>query len=132
MTNSQRLISFTDLNIENIDFTQLKDSPYIPTQQIAFINHKITNNKIFFQSPYVITECYGLPPKDSPFHPPELRAFYKFPFCHGRKKYNDDLNYDKIEAFYNKIKELDEYFGSEELKDTFFGVKTSINMSINH
>ena len=47
MTNNQRLINFTDLNIEKIDLTQLKDSPYIPTQQIAFINHKITSNKIF-------------------------------------------------------------------------------------
>ena len=64
---NQRLISFTDLNIENIDFTPLKDSPYTPTQKLAFINHKITNNKIFFQTPYVITEIYGMPSKDSPF-----------------------------------------------------------------
>ena len=85
MANNQRLINFTDLSIENIDFTPLKDSPYIPTQQIAFINHNITSYKIFFQTPYVTTETYGLPPKDSAFHPSELRAFYKFPFCHERK-----------------------------------------------
>ena len=95
MTNYQRLINFTDLNIENIDFTPLKDSPYIPTQQLAFINHKITNNKIFFQTPYVITEFYGMPPKDSPFHPSEHRASYSFPFCHERKNTMMKLNMTK-------------------------------------
>ena len=69
-----------------------------------------------------------MPPKDSPFQSSEYRAFYKFPFCHERKKYNEEVKYDKIEAFYN----IDDYFGSEELKESFFLTKISIIMSINH
>ena len=68
-----------------------------------------------------MTEINGMPPKESPFHPSELRAFYKFPFCHERKKDNDDVKYDKIEDFYNKMKELDDYFTSDEIKEQLFG-----------
>jgi hypothetical protein len=59
MDTNQRLINFTDLKIENFEFTAIKDSPYIPNQQIAFINNKFNNYKITFQTPYIITETYG-------------------------------------------------------------------------
>jgi hypothetical protein len=72
-----------------------------------------------------------LPPKDLPFNQTETRPFYKLPFCHERKKYNDDVKYDKIEDFYNKMKELDDYFASDEIKEQLFG-KTNINMNISH
>ena len=49
MDNTQCLVSFIDLNIENLDFTALKDSPSIPTQQLAFTIHKIANSKIVFK-----------------------------------------------------------------------------------
>ena len=46
MDLNQRLSNVTDLNNEHVDVTPLKDSPYIPNQQVAFINHRITY-KIF-------------------------------------------------------------------------------------
>ena len=132
MDTNQRLINFADLKTENFEFTALKDSPYVPNQQIAFINNKLNNYKITFQTPYIITETYGLPSKDLPFAQTETRPFYKLPFCHDRKKYNDDVKYDKIEDCYNKMKELDDYFASDEIKEQLFGKKTNINMNISH
>ena len=55
------------------------------------------------------------------FHPSEIRAFYKLPFCHERKKYNDDINYDMIQTFHDKMKEFDDFFSSDELKEKFLG-----------
>jgi hypothetical protein len=58
------------------------------------------------------------------------RAFYKLPFCHERKKYIDHVKYDDIEALYDKMKEIDDYFMSDEFKDKIL-VKIKINMNIN-
>ena len=85
MDNNQRLINFADWKTEGFELTALKDSPHIPNQQIAFINNKINNYKIVFQTPYIITETYGLPPKDLPFNQTEIIPFYKLPFYHERK-----------------------------------------------
>ncbi len=45
------------------------------------------------------------------------RAFYKMPFCHERHKHSDDIDYQQIEEFFMKLKELDQHFGSEEFKN---------------
>ena len=38
------------------------------------------------------------------------RTFYKLPFCHDRAKYSDEINYNDIKDFYNKLKEIDIFF----------------------
>lgn len=121
MDNIRRIVYFTDLNVNNFGFSTLRDSPFIPTQQLSYINNKFNESKIIFQTPYIITETYGIP-KEGPFYPNErARAFYKLPFCHDRKKYLDYVKYDEIELLYNKMKEIDDYFMSDEFKEKMFG-----------
>jgi len=121
MDNIRRIVYFTDLNVNNFGFSTLRDSPFIPTQQLSYINNKFNESKIIFQTPYIITETYGIP-KEGPFYANErARAFYKLPFCHDRKKYLDHVKYDEIELLYNKMKEIDDYFMSDEFKEKMFG-----------
>ena len=49
--------------------------------------------------------------------------FSKLPFCHERKQYADEVDYNEIEAFYKKMNELDTYFTSTEFKKKLFGDK---------
>ena len=51
------------------------------------------------------------------------RAFYKFPFCHDRRRCTDDVKYEQVEDFYKMLKEIDAYCGSDELKEKIFGAK---------
>ena len=100
MGENQKLVKFSELYTKTIAFEPLKDSPYIPSQQMSFINNKENSSKIIFQSPYFITEMYGLPPKESQYHTTERsRAFFKLALCHDRKKYSNDGDYAQIEAF---------------------------------
>ena len=54
------------------------------------------------------------------------RSFYKLPLCYERKQYEQDVDYSEINAFYMKMKELDEYCSSDELKKRILG-DTNIN-----
>lgn len=120
MGENQKLVRFSELNT-NIAIEALKDSPYLPSQQVAFINSE-NGTKIIFQTPHVITEAFGLAPRESQFFTTERsRAFFKLALCHDRKKYSADVDYEQIEAFYNKMKEFDNYFSSDEVKDKLFG-----------
>ncbi len=49
------------------------------------------------------------------------RSFYKMPFCHDRHKHSDEIDYQQIEEFLLKQKELGQHFGSEEFKNKLFG-----------
>ncbi len=77
------------------------------------------------QSPEFITEDYGIP-SEGPFYTTDKpRAFYKMPLCHERHKHSDALDYEQIEEFYKKLKELGQHFGSDEFKNKLFGEKNA-------
>ena len=47
------------------------------------------------------------------------------PFCHEFKKHEDEIDYAEIEACYNKLKEIDDFFGSKEIRLQLFGEKNA-------
>ena len=98
---------------------------------MSFISNKEIDSRIIFKTPHFITEMYGLPPKESQYHTTERsRAFFKLALCHDRKKYGNDVDYAQIEAFYNKLNEIDDYFSFDEVKDQLFGTNKKINTNI--
>ena len=115
-------IKYTEINTDDIVFTQLRDNIHIPSQRVAYIN-RANESKLIIQTPEIITETYGIPQLGLFYNTDKLRAFYKLGFCHERKKYPEEVNYAAIEAFYNKLKELDAYFGSDDFKKKMFGSK---------
>ncbi len=116
---------FEELNIQDIVFGPLLDSSYIPSQKISWITNNTNNSRLVIQSPDIITETYGIP-QEGPFYATDKsRAFYKLPLCHERRRYKDELDYDVIESFYNKMKEIDDHCGTDEFKAKMFGDKNA-------
>lgn len=119
------VVKFDQLNIKNIVFEPLKDSTVVTSQKIGYIKYKADDEEeasLKVQSPTIDFETYGIP-RDGPYYPDDKsRSFFKFPFCHDRKL-NPAIDYDKIEMFYNKFVEIDEYCSSDEFRKTMFGEK---------
>ena len=110
-----------DVNLFNIE--HLEDSTTVSSQKIAWINYGTNRGKLNIQTPVFVTETYGIP-REGVYYPTDRsRAFFKLPFCHGRARHSDDMDYIAMEKFYNKLAELDGYFGSEEFKLRLFGDK---------
>ena len=105
-------------------FKPLQDNAMIPSQKIAWISHK-TQNRLLVQTPDIITETYGIP-REGPFYATDKsRAFYKLPLCHERALHSDELDYKQVEAFYNKLKEIDALCDSEAFRVKTFGERNA-------
>ena len=113
---------YSEIDIQDIVFSPLQDNVYIPSQRISWIN-KADNSKLLVKTPKFITETYGIP-RDGVFYTTDKsRSFYKLPLCYERKQYEQDVDYSEIKEFYTTMKELDEYFSSDEYKKQIFGDK---------
>jgi len=114
----------TEINIDRLSVGPLQDSSTVSSQKIAWIEYDgDKKNHLQIQTPAFITETYGVP-RQGPYYPTDkTRAFYKLPFCHERAEFKDQLDYELLEQFYNKMLELDKFFGSEERKLQLFGEK---------
>ena len=47
------------------------------------------------------------------------------PFCHEFKKHEGEIDYEEIEACYNKLREIDDYLSSKEIRLQLFGEKNA-------
>ena len=116
---------FQLLNIEDIAVGPLQESSFTPSQRSAWTSSNTTSSRLITQSPEFITETYGIP-REGPFYTTgKSRAFYKMPFCHERHKHSDEIDYEQVEEFYTKLKELGQHFGSEEFKTKLLGEKSA-------
>ena len=115
--------SNTDVNLFQVGC--LEDSSSVSSQRVAWINYATDSSKLNIQTPTFLTEIYGIPRAGPCYQNDKQRAFYKLPFCHARALYTDQVDYLEVEKFYNKMLEMDQYFGSEEMKLQLFGDKLS-------
>ena len=106
----------SNIDVNLLQVGRLEDSSSVSSQRVARVNYETSNKKLHIQTPAFITETYGIPREGPYYQNDKQRAFYKLPFCHGRSLYADQIDYVGIEKFYNKMLELDKYFGSEEMK----------------
>ena len=115
-------IKYTEINTEDIICAQLQEYAFIPSQRISWIN-KSDKSKLLIQTPKMVSEAYGIPREGNYFTTDKSRSFYKLAFSHERKQYADEVDYNEIEEFYKKMKEVDAYFASTEFKKKLFGDK---------
>ncbi len=118
---------YQDLDIQNIVLPQLQPSSYIPTMRNSWISSSRANSRLLIQTPEIITETYGIPPKGIFYATDKSRAFYKLPLCHDRHKYGSEVDYDQIKEFQDKIIMLDSYFGSGNFKGKFLGDRKALH-----
>jgi hypothetical protein len=111
------IIKYKDLNINDIIFTELKDSDRISSQKISYIRYK-KNGEDFplkIQTPEFCYEAGGIPREGQYYPDSKSRSFYKLAFCHDRCL-NPNINYEQIELFYNKLKDIDDYCDTDEFR----------------
>jgi hypothetical protein len=127
MSNSNSVIKYNKLKVDNIIFTKFEDNPRVKSQKIGYIRYKSSDDsdeiQLKLQSPEIDTETYGIP-REGPYYPdPKSRSFFKFPFCHERKLH--DVDYSAIEQFYNLLIEIDNKCNTDEFRKQMFGEKSA-------
>jgi len=118
-------MKFSQIEVSNIRFGKLEDNIRTPSQKIAFIYYQDDRTRLNAITPEFITETYGIPREGPYYQTDRSRAFFKMPFCHEFKKHEDEIDYADIEACYNKLKEIDDFFGSKEIRLQLFGEKNA-------
>ena len=113
----------TDVDVSLFQVGRLEDSSTVSSQKIAWINYDTNKRKLHIQTPVFVTETYGIPRQGPYYQTDRSRAFFKLPFCHARALHTDEMDYTAMEKFYNKLLEIDSYFGSEDFKVKLFGDK---------
>ena len=83
----------------------------------------MTHTKGSCTSRRLATETYGIPQQGPYYQIDRPRAFFKLPFCHQRALHADEMHYSAMQKFYNKLLEIDSYFGPEDFKVKLFGDK---------
>ena len=102
-------------------FGPLQESVHIPSQKIAWVNHKASSLRILIQSPGILTGTYGIP-REGPFYATgKSGASGRLPFCHARKQHPDEVDYASVEEFYKKLQEIDARCGSSEFRVKMLG-----------
>ena len=119
---------YNELVVADMQFSELSDSTRVSSQKISFITYNGMN--MMMQTPTIITEAYGIPRKSEFYKDDKDRSFYKLPFCHERKQ-QEDVNYDQIQEFYSKLREIDVRCSSVEFRKQMFGDKFSTNIDIH-
>ena len=113
----------TDVDVSLFQVGRLEDSSTVSSQKIAWINYDTNQRKLHVQTPVFVTETYGIPRQGPYYQTDRSRAFFKLPFCHQRALHTDEMDYCAMEKFYNKLLEIDSYFGSEDFRVKLFGDK---------
>ena len=114
-------IKAEQVNVNQISFGALEDSTYVKSQKQAFINHK--NQKLLIQTPYFLTETYGVPRAGEYYQTLKSSAFFKMPLCDDRREFPLEVDYDAIMTFHQKLVEIDEMMSSNDTRTKLFGDK---------
>ena len=117
------IIKAEQLEVQNIQFGKLEDNALVKSQKLAFISYKEQKDWLMVRTPEFITETYGIP-REGPFYTTaKSRAFYKIPFCHERHMHDGEMDYQHMEVFYNKLREIDKHCDTDEFRVQMFGEK---------
>jgi len=106
-----RTIRYSDLNTANLHVSEYKDTTYNTSQKYAYVNY--SNSPLQIQSPDIKLTHYGIPRYNPKHHKTQReRMFIKIP---------ENVNDEKCAQFFQKLEEIDEWFDSEDYKDSMFG-----------
>ena len=105
--------------------TSALESSMTTAERLLRISPLDNTTRLNVITPEFITETYGIPREGPYYKTDRSRAFFKMPFCHEFKKYEDEIDYAEIEAAHNKLKEIDDYLGSGEFRLQLFGDKNA-------
>ena len=113
------------LDAKNLVIGPLADNDFVKSQRWATLFYEEPNKKLLLQTPHFLAETYGIPRADPYLPDAKSRAFFKLPFCHERMLFSDEVDYDAIAEWHEKLLELDQYLSGQEVRVKLFGEKSA-------
>lgn len=108
-------VSWNKVLTENFDITKPEDNERIPAQKLSYVRYKNKgrSGQLYMKTPRIHMTSGGIP-QEGPFYPDDQKRAkgFKIPFT---KETTEEAD------FYDKMKELDTYFSSEEFKRDVLG-----------
>ena len=118
-SNKDMTTNYTDVNVQQLNFTDLEDNVRSKGQKIAYIRYTDkTNNEIplFIQFPWVYLGSGGIPRIGEYYTDDSQRGFVKVPL---------DQSIPEVKKFSEMLQQIDEKTGSDAFKEKMFGTKAS-------
>jgi hypothetical protein len=108
-------VSWNKVLVENFDITKPEDNERIPAQKLSYVRYKNKgrSGQLYMKTPRIHMTSGGIP-QEGPFYPDDQKRAkgFKIPFTKETSEESD---------FYEKMKELDTYFSSEDFKRDVLG-----------
>jgi hypothetical protein len=99
---------------KKLDVTELKENDRSKGQKIAYLRYGDNESQLVFALPWIYINAHGIPSKADFYKNDSQRMFIKLPL---------DEKESKIKDLSDWLRSLDEYFGSDEMKEKLFGTK---------
>ena len=120
MSSKELTVSYSKFETNRLTFTELQENDRSKGQLIAYprFDHPSLgeNQPLMLQMPWVKLDAYGIPREGEYYKSAYERAFVKTPI-----RLDDDNT--EVSVFADKIKEIDELYGSDDMKKKLFGKK---------
>jgi len=110
----QETTKFQDFDVSQLSFTELAENDRSKSQLIAYPRYGKNGQALMLQAPWIKLDDYGVPRMSEYIKSDADRAKLKIPL---------NSEHPESQAFHDKLVELDNYLGSQEMKDKFFGKK---------
>jgi hypothetical protein len=108
-------VSWNKVSIDNFDITKPEDNERILAQKLSYIRYKNKgrSSQLYMKTPRIHMTSGGIP-QEGPYYPDDQKRAkgFKIPFT---KETEEEV------GFYQKMKELDDYFSSEDFKRDVLG-----------
>jgi len=118
-SNKDMTTNYTDVNVPQLNFTDLEDNQRSKGQKIAYIRYTDKSNNeipLFIQFPWVYLGSGGIPRIGEYYTDDSQRSFVKVPL---------DQSIPEIKKFSEMLQQIDEKTGSDAFKEKMFGTKAS-------
>ena len=118
-SNKDMTTNYTDVNVSQLNFTDLEDNQRSKGQKIAYIRYTDKSNNeipLFIQFPWVYLGSGGIPRIGEYYTDDSQRSFVKVAL---------DQSIPEVKKFSEMLQEIDEKTGSDAFKEKMFGAKAS-------
>lgn len=120
MSSKELTVSYSKFETNRLTFTELQENDRSKGQLIAYprFDHPSLgeNQPLMLQMPWIKLDAYGIPREGEYYKSDYERAFVKTPV-----RAEDEGS--EVAAFAEKLKEIDELYGSDDMKKKLFGKK---------
>lgn len=125
-SSSANTVAWSKVLIENFDITKPEDNERIPAQKLSYVRYKNKgkSGQLYMKTPVIQMTSGGIP-QEGPFFDNDTKRAkgFKIPFNKSTQEETD---------FYDKMKELDDYFNSESFRRDNLGFSDKVSQGFDY